>query len=279
VADFNFIKDHQGKWIISAPKRAKRPDQAKGVEPPCPFEPGKEEVLLFQLGQVRVIPNKYPFASVHEIIIHSDDHHKNFDELDPARVEDIFKVYHQRFSLYKDHGQVYIFHNQGKNAGESLPHPHTQLTVIPSEVKLDIPQLNLEDERTKMLSSFYVFCPRVSTWPDEVWVAPKREGRSFGDVGKTEIIELSFIVQRLMQIFDLRHGQDFPFNFYIYPGQGWYLRIIPRLKILGGFEVGTGVFVNTQDPAETFKFIDEHFDNPNEEKIKTDHLADYKRTV
>jgi UDPglucose--hexose-1-phosphate uridylyltransferase len=278
VADFNFLKDKRGRWVISAPRRAKRPDQANGAEPPCPFEPGHEEPL-FTLGQVRVVPNKYPFAPIHEIIIHSDDHHKNFDELELSKVEDIFKAYHSRYNLYKDQGQVYIFHNQGKNAGESLPHPHTQLTVVPSEVKLEIPPLNLTDERAKMLNSFYIFCPKVSTWPDEVWIAPKREGRYFGEADEVEIKELASVVKKLLQIFDLRHGQDFPFNMYIYPSQGWYVRIIPRVKVLGGFEVGTGVFVNTQEPAETFNFIEEHFDNPDEEKIRTIHAADYKRTV
>src|SRR3990167_10939447 len=105
MADFSFLKDSRGKWIISAPKRAKRPDQAKGVEPQCPFEPGMEE-SIFSLNQVRVVANKFPFAPIHEIIIHSDDHHKNFDELSQEQVEDVFKVYRQRFQTHKDRGQV-----------------------------------------------------------------------------------------------------------------------------------------------------------------------------
>lgn len=279
VADFNFLKIPGTKnWIISAPKRAKRPDQAKDVEPLCPFEPGHEPEI-FSLNEVRVVVNKYPFAEVHEIIIHSNDHHKNFDELESSQVEDIFKVFRQRFQTHKDKGQVYIFHNQGKNAGESLSHPHTQLVVIPKEIELEIPPLRLTDEEIKELSNFYIFCPKTSEWPDEVWIAPKREGRSFGEATEEEIKELAFIVSRLIQIFDIRHGHEFPFNFYIYPKDGWYLRIMPRLKILGGFEVGTNVFVNTQDPRETFAFIKEHFDEPDLERIKNQHAASYGRSV
>lgn len=278
MADFNFLKESRGKWVILAPKRAKRPDQAKGGEPECPFEPGSEQEV-FSLNQVRVVPNKFPFAPIHEIIIHSDDHHKNFDELAQDQVEDIFKVYQQRFQTHKDKGQVYIFHNQGKNAGESLPHPHTQLAVVPNEVTLDIPALHFQNEELKELSNFYIFCPNVSQWPDEVWVTPKREGRSFDESSEGEIKEIAFIVSRLVQIFDLRHGHEFPFNFYIYPGIGWYLRLIPRVKMIGGFEIGTGIFVNTQVPMETFSFIKEHFDNPDFEKIKSQHLADYNRSV
>ena len=43
--DFKFIQNAiSNKWIVSAPRRAKRPDIAKGEEPVCPFCPGKELV-------------------------------------------------------------------------------------------------------------------------------------------------------------------------------------------------------------------------------------------
>lgn len=279
MVDFKFLQiPGSGKWLISAPKRAKRPDQANGAQPPCPFEPGAEE-SIFTLNQVRVVPNKFPFAPIHEVIIHSNDHHKNFDELDLDKVEDIFKVYLSRFREHKDKGQVYIFHNQGRDAGESLPHPHTQLVVIPREINLEIPPLRLMDEEIKELQGFYIFAPKTSEWPDEAWIAPKREGRMFDESEDAEVKELAFALHRLVQIFDHRHGHDFPFNFYIYPGRGWYLRLIPRLKILGGFELGTNVFINTQDPGETFSFIKDHFDEPDFEKIRSAHLAEYEKSV
>lgn len=278
MSDFSFIKSSSGKFVILAPKRAKRPDQSNGTEPVCHFD-DKIEDVLFSLGEVKVVANKYPFAPVHEIIVHSPDHHKNFDELPLNQVEDIIKVYFERFLTHKDEGQVYIFNNHGESAGETLPHPHTQLVVIPSEVKLEIPILSLGSEETKELSWLYIFCPDSSEWPDEVWVAPKREGRSFDSATPEELKELALVLSRLIQIFDLRHGHEFPYNFYIYPGKGWYLRLIPRVKLLGGFEVGTNVFVNTQVPSETFKFVAEHFDSPDFEKIKNQHRTDYGRGV
>ena len=94
-----------------------------------------------------------------------------------------------------------------------------------------------------------------------------------------EDTDFAGVLQRLIQIMDIRHGNEFPFNFYIYPGTDWYVRLIPRIKILGGFELGTNIYVNTQDPKETFAFIQEHFFVPNEEKIKTIHKAEYKKSV
>lgn len=300
MADFQILQNPiSKKWIILAPRRAHRPDVAKGSEPVCPFclgrEGGEKELYRFpqlasqgealQSWQIRVIPNKFPFAPIHEIIIHSPDHHKNFGELPKDQIELIFQTYRERYNTHKDKGQVYIFHNRGEGGGESLPHPHTQLAVIPSDVKMDIPRLASDgelliaakDQIAQETSFFTLFCPKTSQWPDETWIAPKLRGRSYGEITDEEIVNLSSIISRIIKIFNLRHGYEFPFNFYIYPGGDWYLRFIPREKTLGGFEIGTGIFINTQNPAETIIFIKEHFVSPNEEKIRREHRAEYER--
>jgi len=292
MGDFRFIQDPVSKkWVVLAPRRARRPDVAVKTQPACPFCYGKEkeEPDVYRVGgekedsnwQIRVIPNKFPFTPIHEVIIHSPDHHKNFGELPLDQAELILKTYRQRYNAHKDKGQVYIFHNRGEGGGESLPHPHTQLVVIPSEVKAEIPSLPQDSliEESISTSKFRIVCPIASQWPDEIWIVPKRRGDIFGSISDEEIEELAFVLSRLIQILDLRHGHEFPFNFYVYPGKDWYLRLIPRAKSLGGFEVGTGIFVNTQDPKETISFIKEHFETPNEEKIKREHQAEYGKSV
>jgi len=298
MQDFKILQNPiSKKWVILAPRRANRPDVAKGAEPVCPFCLGreKEEKELYRVGgrvgdsnwQIRVVPNKFPFAPIHEVIIHSPDHHKNFAELPLEQVELIFKTYRQRYNTHKSKGQVYIFHNRGEPGGESLPHPHTQLAVMPIEVRMDIPRLASDgelhiaakDQQNQDTKHFSIFCPNTSQWPDEVWIAPKKRGRSYGEITDEEIVDLSFIITRIIKIFSFRHGEEFSFNFYIYPGGDWYLRFIPRAKTLGGFEIGTGIFINTQYPQETIMFIKEHFENPNKEKIKIHHRAEYKRSA
>ena len=310
MADFKFLQNPvSGKWTIIAPRRASRPDAAKGTPSFCPFCVGSEneERELYRVGgspgdsnwQLRVVKNKFPFAPIHEIIIHSPDHHKNFEELPEDQVELIFQTYRQRYNTHKTKGQVYIFHNRGEGGGESLPHPHTQLTVIPNKVKMNTPRLDpsltrlfgrfkqailgVDPEREKQIQvetkCFYLFSPKTSQWPDEVWIAPKKRARFFGQISEDEVSDLVYTICRLIQILDLRHGREFPFNFYIYPGLDWYLRLIPRAKSLGGFEIGTGIYVNTQGPEETMAFVKEHFETPNVEKIKKKHQADYERRV
>lgn len=313
------------KWVISAPRRAKKPDIANGTEPPCPFCPGNEERELdvYEIPAkkedtkkifgahsdwlVRVINNKYPFAPIHELIIHSPSHTKSFDLLPLHQNELIIKTYRERFRALSGKGQIYIFHNRGQRGGESLPHAHTQLVVIPDSVVMQIPQLDSDsyigispapqeasclDDKTNNLSCklmekeemvetdhFYIFCPHTSEWPDETWVAPKVREKKFGEINDIQISDFAWLIQRLIQIFTIRHGEKFSFNFYIYPGNDWYLRFIPRVKRMGGFELGTGVFVNTQDPKETIAFLKKHFKNPNKEEIEKEFPAEYPHNV
>ncbi len=313
MVDFDFIQNKlNGKWVISAPRRASRTN-VENEEAICPFCPGSEvkDEELYQIGEgsdwkIRVIKNKFPFAPNHEVIIHSPDHHKNWDELPFLQVELIISTYRKRFITHKKDGQIYIFHNRGYASGESLPHPHTQLVVIPHNVKLDITSLDpsiyrhfgkhsasrisnmsdpghgQDDLKTKDIletEHFLIFCPPTSEWPDEAWIAPKQNGGGFGMIKDEEITDMSFVLSRLVQIFDQRHGHEFPFNFYIPPLKNWYLRLIPRTKIIGGFELGTNLVINTQDPGETFEFIQEHFWQPDHEKIRSTHQAKYHKTV
>lgn len=316
MPDHKFLQNPITKeWVVSAPRRAKRPNIGKGTAPDiCPFCPGSEKGQdeVYRVSKkkhngesgewlVRSINNKYAFAPIHEVIIHSPDHDKNFESFTLHQVELIVKTFKHRYLEHQDKGQVYIFHNRGKKAGESISHSHTQLVVIPDQAKLNIPRLdpdahvgyaphaiqlysdhNLDDslkhmEKEEMVETpnFYMFCPQSSNWPDEVWFAPKERMQTFGEITDGEIADFSYTLQRLVQIFKLRHEREFPFNFYIYPGRDWYLRIIPRIKVLGGFEVGTGVFVNTQDPRETIQFIKMHFQAPDIEKILSEDTADY----
>lgn len=379
MSEFKFLQNKvNGKWVISAPRRAHRTNVEKKTDF-CPFcagnEVAEEEVYRINKSEyqnpkseinsndqntkrfenldleksdivssfdirasdldksadwaIRVITNKFPFAPNHEVIIHSTDHHKNWDELPFSQVELILQTYRQRFNFHKNPsagsgqgGQVYIFHNRGHQAGESLPHPHTQLVVLPQNVRLDITPLNPEIYKSESAHStssgqgirnkesgrpktiihnslfmiqsggeqnypvnlletdhFLIFCPETSEWPDEVWVAPKQNGGGFGFIKDAEITDMAFVLSRIIQIFDLRHGHEFPFNFYIAPLKNWYLRLIPRIKILGGFELGTNIIVNTGDPKETFEFIREHFWQPDHAKIKLAHQAKYRKGV
>jgi len=176
---------------------------------------------------------------------------------------------------------VVIFRNTGHDAGESIGHAHSQIAVVPHEIPLEIPKLERHLDyygASFKVGDFFLVCPPYSQWPDEVWVIPEERNRIFGEILYKEIEGLAYVLKRLTKVLSIRHGHEFPNNYYIYPYKDWYLRLMPRAKILGGFEIATGIYVNTQDPHETMKFIKELFYEENERKIMK-YRALYRRGV
>lgn len=84
---------------------------------------------------------------------------------------------------------------------------------------------------------------------------------AFGSITDAEIADLAPLLQKVLAFILQKFSQagamkqagsdpDVPYNYYIYHGKDWYLRIIPRLVHRAGFELGTGLSVNIVDPAK-----------------------------
>lgn len=293
MPDFKFVNiPSLETWIVLATKRSKRPEVESKIKTQiCPFCVGNEkrEPEVFRIGgekgdanwSVRVINNKYPFAPIHEVIIHTPQHLHSISELSVEQMKLVIETFVNRFNTHLRSGTVCIFSNSGHDAGESINHTHSQLAVVPKDVPIVVPSLEeFLDYRGESLSvkDFIIVCPPYSQWPDEVWIVPSDRGKLFGEITYDEMENLAYVLRRLVYIFEARHGEDFPYNFYIYPHRDWYLRIMPRAKIPGGFEIATGIFVNTQDPRDTMKFIRTHFAESKKEEIKLSK-AEYRRGV
>src|SRR4030043_2108829 len=259
--EVEFVKNlTTGKWVILSPKRAERPDVSKGTEPVCPFCYGHEDLTppeVFRTGggkkdkpgwKIRIVPNKYPFAPTHEVIIDSPDHDKTLFDQDPVEIAKIIKVYKDRFNYWKDDSQVVIFYNFGVQAAASLPHPHAQLAVIPKNINMAVPMSISPENIIHENKYFTVFVPQASEWPYEIWFLPKNRGRLFGDITQEEIENLSQLLSKILHKLEQLLGEKFPFNFHIYHGGDWYLRLIPRLRVQGGFELATGLNVHSTHP-------------------------------
>lgn len=290
MTDFKFVKIPNLKlWVISAPKRATRPRIASLRS--CVFCPGNEahDPEVYRIGgesgdaqwQVRVIHNKYPFTPLHEVVVLSPAHKEGLAEESVDQFRLGIETYVNRYNTHKSAGAVIIFGNSGHDAGESIGHAHAQIAVVPEHIDFEVPKLesfiSYTDEHFK-IGEFQILCPPYSQWPDEVWIVPNARGKAFGEITYAEIESLAYVWHRLIKIFEIRHGYKFPHNFYIYPYKDWYVRILPRAKILGGFEIATGIFVNTQDPKDTMQFIRDHFAEADSEKIRK-NKAKYRKGV
>lgn len=260
------------RWVIIASQRLKRPEEKEEDKKKkkfiCPFCAGHEFMTppeVFRVGKgepnkpgwlVRVIPNKFPITDFHEVIIHTPRCQEELEELSVDHLGKIFYAYKQRFNFYRKKGQVMIFANSRRHAGASLNHSHSQLVVLPFQINLDT--LMREPVNNLVLENdyFLVYCPDFSQWPFEYWITPKIENTYFGDLPDENLKDLAVIFKdmllRLKKIFKKHELTDIPFayNFYIYPNQNWYIRVIPRFVYRAGFELGTGLSVNIVDPTE-----------------------------
>jgi len=265
------------RWVIIASQRLARPEnqnsrKSKGLKvsksKKCSFCEKNEELSpaeVFRIGKgevnkpgwsVRVISNKYPITDYHEVIVHSPNHAKNIEELSEKQISHILHAYKERFNNYRKMGQVLIFCNSGEHAGASMDHPHAQLVVIPGQINLDTLAKEPLNNVVQDTKNFTTYCPDFSQWPYEVWIAPKMGKGKFGDLNDEQIDEMATLMSQTMKqlkkIFKKHPLSDmnFAYNYYIYPGHEWYLRIIPRFVHRAGFELGTGLNVNIVDPAE-----------------------------
>ncbi|MBI3577414.1 DUF4931 domain-containing protein [Candidatus Gottesmanbacteria bacterium] len=260
------------RWVIIAAGRTRRPDDASSQKPACPFCEGKETqtpLETYRIGDgpangpgwhVRVVPNKFPITDTHEVIIHSPDHVNDIESLPAEHVGWIVTAYRDRFRTHAADGQVIIFCNHGQHAGASLIHPHSQLVVVPRQINLDAlsrePIANVVAEDEHMVT----YCPDFSQWPFETWLTPKTEGTRFGDTPDTVLPAVAAALQAALKkiaaiyadpsLSHIHNGNPFGYNFYIYHGVNWFIRITPRFVHRAGFELGTGLNVNIVDPVE-----------------------------
>lgn len=266
------------RWVIIAPGRIKRPDEAVPTSNHvCPFCEGNEALTppeVYRIGPgggdtpgwlVRVVPNKFPITDSHEVIIHSPHDSHDIEDLPLEQVNRILTAYRDRYRAWEHDGQVMIFCNHGLHAGASLSHPHSQLVVVPHQINLDAlsrePMTNLIEDNTY----FITYCPDFSQWPFEQWIGPKVAGAKFGDIEDAALLDLAGVLQkalkRLVSIFQntelsaFHTATSFGYNYYIYHGENWFIRIIPRFVHRAGFELGTGLNVNIIDPTDAAEYL------------------------
>ena len=255
----DFSKTH---WMVSNPSRTTRTGM-DGKPFRCPFCPGNEADTppeVFRIGEgeadkegwkIRVVPNKFNITEIHEVIIHSPDHNKNVEDLSLDQIENIIKTYINRFNFLKGKGKVFIFSNQSLVSGASLVHSHSQISVVPNEIPTNTissqPVVNIVEQN----SNFVSYCPEYSEWSYEVWIKALGQNK-FENLNDSEIKSLAVILQSMIKKLKKIHDgnphyskKPFGYNFYISVNDPWYLRIIPRFMERAGFELSTGIMVNS----------------------------------
>jgi UDPglucose--hexose-1-phosphate uridylyltransferase len=244
---------------VIAPGRAKRPGAARPLlDPPspdelasCPFCAGHEDMtppqtlVLPEDGdwKVRVVPNLYPALERQEVVVHSRRHARSLAELSFDETQLVAEAWQRR--ARDEPGNVFALINEGREAGASLPHTHSQLVWLPE------PAPRRAKPRSELLmesDQLTVSCPWASRVPYETVIAPvEPDADPFTSTWLGPAFEVLANVIRGLH----RLEGPVPLNAWIEQGEGdWRLVLFPRLTILAGLELGAGVHVNTLPPEE-----------------------------
>lgn len=276
---------------------------------PCPDTPLKKR-RNFSEWFLQVLPNKYPMlwppsksacstvkahgpertleaTGFHEIII-TKDHFKTIDKMNIEEAECLLKAYQTRYqTLACDPcvNYILIFHNQGKLAGASLEHPHSQLVALPvvdpdianslagsneyykkhrkcihcSMLEWELKQNKRIIYKNKHFVTISPFAPRVSY---ETRIYPLKHAAHFEEISEEKRYALAdSLTDALKRIVKTLKNPDFNYFIHTAPPMAdgcddenahyhWHLEILPRVSAWAGLELGVGIEVVVASPEE-----------------------------
>jgi UDPglucose--hexose-1-phosphate uridylyltransferase len=271
------------------------PDDFSG----CPFCEGREGATppeTFALGppgrpadapgwRVRVVPNKFPafgpwsdegdkaglFArraarGRQEVVVHSPRHVRTLADLSLRELEQVAEAWQARAAAAREEGFAYVHAlvNEGRAAGASLQHSHSQLVWLEEEPPLVDQERRAQaaeggcllcrvlagelEQRIRVVSErdgLVLLCPFAGRQPYELLVAPREcEKDPFASASLGGALGL--VAEGIRRI-RIAEGPT-PVNVWLHAAGHWHLEVLPRLTILAGLELGSGYFVNTLAP-------------------------------
>ncbi len=291
----------------------------------CPFCPGNEhttppEIMAYREPwtapntpgwKIRVVSNKFPALvtegeldrrgegmydlmngiGAHEVIIENPDHRATLSTLSIPAFADVLYAYRDRIlDLSRDprFRYILIFKNQGRAAGASLEHSHSQLIGLPivpelvqEELSGSLSHYRLKErcvfcdmirqelqERTRVVSEnefFVALCPFAPRSPFEIWILPKNHHSSYTDLSDPGFLKLAEIFSETLKRLDAALNRA-PYNFILHTAPvretqldyyHWHFEIMPKLTLMAGFEWGSGFFINPTPPEDAARYLRE----------------------
>jgi len=190
---------------------------------------------------------------------------------------------------------IQIFKNYGSVAGATMEHPHSQIIALPITPRwmkeelaccqqhyarkercifCDILQQEMSDGERLVYQNehFFAYAPFASKFPFETWILPKEHSANFHTIRDDQIRSFADCVRTTLAM--LYHAlQDPPYNFILHTAPlyyrkanywktveddyHWHMEIFPRLTRRGGFEWGTGFYINPTPPEEAARCLRE----------------------
>jgi UDPglucose--hexose-1-phosphate uridylyltransferase len=216
----------------------------------------------------------------HEVIIESPNHDDGPAEAQLPQLELLIHAYIDRIkdlSAKPYVKYVSIFRNYGQQAGASMSHAHSQLIATPMvppmiQEELDASKkfytdqgrcvfcgiIEQETKGPRLIydgADFVVFAPYASINPMGFWIVPKRHAANNLDLSDGEVAAFAKTLKAsLKALKDLVNDPPYNYGFHMAlskdaePYYHWHLEVLPKLSIWAGFEVTTGIYINTVTP-------------------------------
>lgn len=225
----------------------------------------------------------------HEVIVETPRHNSCLALMTPEEVYKVLWTFQARgieFTQDPRVESIIIFENHGPQAGTSMEHPHAQivgLPVVPYHIRTRAEdarryfddmgvcvhcqmwqeEAEAGDRVIVENEHFIAFIPYAAFSPFHTWIIPKRHRSSFLEASADELRSAAIILRDVLRriYVGLR---DPDYNYVVRtapvndPGREylhWYITIIPRVTQAAGFEMGSGMFINTALPEESAAFL------------------------
>jgi UDPglucose--hexose-1-phosphate uridylyltransferase len=250
------------------------PTQAELDE--CPFCEGREDRTppeTFAIGpadrrpdtpgwQVRVVPNLYPALERQEVVVHVPRHARSLAELEESEVEAVALAQYARRTAAQAEGFEHVLAvlNEGRQAGASLPHSHSQLCWLrepPPAVVEELPLLQegrcgacqvlrMEGLEIAARGEIVMLAAPAGRAPYELVLAPRRHA---AEPNEEDLVDAALLLRDA--IIRLRGVEGpVPLNAWVHTGGHWHVELVPRLTVFAGLELGAGIYVNSLPPEE-----------------------------
>ena len=244
------------------------------------FAPVKADVK-FEVLQ-KDFYEKTTAAGTSEVFVETPEHNVTLGAQTYEHVETILRGLKERYiSLKSDDRLEYIqiFKNFGGAAGASKEHGHWQIWAVPiipdairSEIDgsreyfqhkdscpycdIIIKELNEKERLVAETEEMVALCPFASFFAYETWIMPKKHNSRFENISDNEIKEMAALLKDIISKIEKKFDYP-PYNiiFRTMPMKmgdeiyyHWHLEVLPKLFIVAGFELGTGMIVNPTPP-------------------------------
>lgn len=225
----------------------------------------------------------------HEVIIDTPLHNRTIALMEYEEAEKLLDAYRQRYIAaiaLEGIEHVIIFKNHGPGAGTSLKHPHSQLVALPMVSSQVLDRLAsamnyyyetgecvycrmLADElrcgkrmvlETEHFAAFVLYAAGA---PFHTWLMPRRHTSGFDAATPGEMKDLARALRDLLRKYYRGLG-DPNYNLVlrsvpVRTGETsyyhWYIAIVPRMGSAAGFELGSGMFINSSIPENDAEFL------------------------